>query len=156
MTMVCIWEPGLFTHVVLLCGTNLQRVPFSSFPSSDINIWANAVRQLLEENPQQSLAVTTRECSSEGHTLQCHYKQHKDGGKATTELPPLPFSCVLLCCILWGFFFRTTVRLQAVASASICSHTLIMITNHSHPLMSFTQYNCRLKVGGTEEIWWRQ
>lgn len=63
--------PTLFTHVLRLCGTNLLRVAVSSFPSFDINIWANAVRQLLGKNPQQSLAVTTWECSSEGYALHC-------------------------------------------------------------------------------------
>lgn len=73
-------------------------MPSSSFPSSDINIWANAVRQLLVENPQQSLAVTTWECSSEGHALHCDYKQHRESRDhdATIKLP---------CKCLWCFCF---------------------------------------------------
>lgn len=90
-----------------LCGTNLQRVPSSSFPSSDINIWANAVRQLLVENPQQSLAVTTWECSSEGHALPCDYKQHREseGHDATMELPLQRLWCFLLCYKYWEEVF---------------------------------------------------
>lgn len=146
--MVCIRVPmpSLFTHVWRLCGTNIQRVPLSSFPSSDINIWANAVRQLLVENPQQSLAVTTWECSSEGPALHCDYKQHRESldRDATIELPRQCLWCFLLCYKYsdFLFFFRAIVRLQAVASAGICSHILIMIARDSRCFMLFTLYNC--------------
>lgn len=91
--MVCIRGPvpSLFTHVLHLWSANLQRVPL--LPSSDINIWANAVRQLLVEKPQQSLAVTTWECSSEGNALPCDYKQQRESGG--TAKPRL--SCCLAC-----------------------------------------------------------
>lgn len=99
----------IHARVALVCGTNLQRVPPPSFPSSDINIWANAVRQLLVENPRQSLAVTTWECSSEGHALHCDYKQHRESGghDATIELPLLRLWCffVMLQILRGGVFF---------------------------------------------------
>lgn len=140
--------------VARLCDTNFQRVPL--FSSSDINIWANAVRQLLVENPQQSLAVTTWECSSEGHALHCDYKQHRESRRAL--MPRSSFlACVsdvfLLCCkysVIVVLFFLPCCclsraiceRLQAVASTGIWSHILIIIAKtvavlcHSHSVIA--------------------
>lgn len=147
MAWLCIHVPvpSLFTHVLRLCGANLQRMPSSSFPSFDINIWTNAVRQLLVENPQQSLAVTTWECSSEGHALHCDYKQHREcrAHDATIVLPRRHFWCFCYSTNIQGFFFfRAIVRLHAVASGGICSPILIMISQDSRCFMPFTLYNC--------------
>lgn len=142
MVCICVSVPSLFTHVLRLCGTNLQRVALSSFPSSDINIWANAVRQLLVENPQQSLAVTTWECSSEGHALHCDYKQQSESGESM-----MPRSSCLACLcdvfcyatnIQIFFFPITIVRLHAAASTDICSDILIMIAKDGGCFMPFT------------------
>lgn len=77
-----------YSHVLHPWQQFTQRVPSSSFSSSDISIWVNAVRQLLVENPQQSLAVTTWECSSEGRALHCNYKHRKSRDwDATIQLP---------------------------------------------------------------------
>lgn len=105
MVCICVSVPSLFTHVLRLCGTNLQRVALSSFPSSDINIWANAVRQLLVENPQQSLAVTTWECSSEGHALHCDYKQQSESGESMMPRS----SC--LACLCDVFCYATNIQI---------------------------------------------
>lgn len=107
MVCICVPVPSLFTHVFRLRGTNLQRVALSSFPSSDINIWANSVRQLLVENPQQSLVVTTWECSSEGHALHCDYKQQSEsGGCMMPRSSCLACLCgVFLLCYKYSDFF---------------------------------------------------
>lgn len=150
--MACIRAPvpTSFTH---LCGTNLLRVAASSFPSFDINIWANAVRQLLVENPQQSLAVTTWECSSEGYALRCDYKQQKDSraNDAVTELTLLAsllFRCAtdssisLFFSLLFFCFYTTILRRQAVACTSIRSLISFAFAKYSRRVLPFTLYYC--------------
>lgn len=147
--MVCIRVqlPSLFMRASCLCGTNLQRVPSSSFSSSNINILANAVRQLLAENPRQSLAATTWECSSEGHALRCNYKQHREcGDHDSTTASSSSLMCFvmlqILSCVFLFLFYRAILRLQAAASAGICSPILIMIAIDSRCFMPFILDNC--------------
>lgn len=95
-------------------GNYLQRVPLSSSPSCDINIWANAVRQPQVENPQKSLAITAWECSSEGHALCGDYKQHRKRSHDRT-----------ICLILWFVFLKCIIQMLQIlglfrANASSC------------------------------------
>lgn len=133
--------PRLWTHVFVYQFTS------SCFPLSDINIWENALRQLLAEKPHKSLAVTTWERSSEGHAFHWDYKQHRESRdhNATIELT---HQCLWCCCFAtitlscFFCFFIAVVRLQAVACAGICSHILIMIAKDSCRFMPFTLCNC--------------
>lgn len=148
MAWLCIHVPvpSLFTHVLRLCGANLQRMPSSSFPSFDINIWTNAVRQLLVENPQQSLAVTTWECSSEGHALHCDYKQHREcrAHDATIVLPRRHFWCFCYPTNIQGFFFFSEqlwgFMLWLVEASAVpfwsWSHKTVAVLCHSHSIIA--------------------
>ena len=139
---MCIWGArAKFIHACV-------AAPSPSFPSSDINMWANAVRQLLLENPQQSLAVTTWECSSEGHALHCDYKQH--GGKRATSPASLMFCAMLK--ILKASSFGWGRHLQPQSTVAVLFF-YIFFSCHSHFLIAVNISEGRRCA---EKIWWWQ
>lgn len=109
------------------------------------------------KNPQQSLAVTTWECSSEGHALHCDYKQHRERGGTI-----MPRSSHLACVsdvflyasntptFLWGSFseqlwgFKLWRAQASAATFWSWSQKTVAVLCHSH--CSCSQYFWRLEA----------